>query len=279
MSAIVSPTKAAPTPPRPRGEPAPALKWLLPLGLFAAVLCLWEYCVQAGLTTPNVFPAPSAIWNAFFVDWAKLQTAWINTIIVTGEGFILAVVGGVALAALFAQSRLVEYALYPYAIILQVTPVLAIAPLLMVFMSQGAVLLTCVWLVAFFPVLANTLTGLRSTDHNLLNLFELYGASSWQKLWVLRIRGALPYFLGGVRIAGGLSLIGAVVADLAAGRGGSKSGLGYTIYLAPRDFAYPRAYAALALLSLTGVIIFLVLSYVSHLLLHKWHESALRREN
>lgn len=263
----------------PRSRSGAFLKWALPLAFLVVVVAIWEYCVDAGLTPQKVVPAPSEIWAAFFREWNTLGPAWLFTIEVTIEGFVLAVVGGVVLAVLFSMSRLVEYTLYPYAIILQVTPVLAIAPLLLVILSQGTVLLVCVWLVAFFPVLANTLIGLRSTDHNLLNLFELYRASPWQKLWVLRLRSALPYFLGGVRIAGGLSLIGAVVAELATGAGGARGGLGYVIYLAPRYFAYPRAYAALVLLSLSGIVIFLLLSFVSHLLLHKWHESALKREN
>ncbi|MFC2252358.1 ABC transporter permease [Labrys portucalensis] len=279
MSAISSAgDAAAPSAASRRGPPA-LLKWLLPLAFLVVVLGAWEYCVAAGLTPMKVVPAPSEIWAAFFREWETLGPAWLFTLEVTLKGFVLAVVGGVCLAILFSLSRLVEYTLYPYAIILQVTPVLALAPLLLVIFSQATVLLICVWLVAFFPVLANTLIGLRSTDHNLLNLFELYRASSWQKLWLLRLRGALPYFLGGVRIAGGLSLIGAVVSELATGAGGARGGLGYIIYLAPRYFAYPRAYAALVLLSLSGIVIFLALSYLSHLLLHKWHESALKREN
>ena len=188
-------------------------------------------------------------------------------------------IGGGALAILFSQSRLVEFALYPYAVILQVTPILAIAPLLLVIMSQSAAVLVCAWLVAFFPVLSNTLIGLRSTDHNLLNLFDLYGASPWQKLWRLKLPSALPYFLGGLRIAGGLSLIGAVVAELAAGTAGAKGGLGIIVLIAPRVYAFPRAYAALALLSAVGILIFLVLSAFSHWMLRRWHESALKREN
>ena len=279
MSAISSAgDTAAPSAASRRGPPA-LLKWLLPLAFLVVVLGVWEYCVAAGLTPMKVVPAPSEIWAAFFREWETLGPAWLFTLEVTLKGFVLAVVGGVCLAILFSLSRLVEYTLYPYAIILQVTPVLALAPLLLVIFSQATVLLICVWLVAFFPVLANTLIGLRSTDHNLLNLFELYRASSWQKLWLLRLRGALPYFLGGVRIAGGLSLIGAVVSELATGAGGARGGLGYIIYLAPRYFAYPRAYAALVLLSLSGIAIFLALSYLSHLMLYKWHESALKREN
>lgn len=277
---MISSAGDAATPPvTTRRNPSALLKWLLPLAFLVVVLGAWEYCVAAGLTPMKVVPAPSEIWAAFFREWETLGPAWLFTLEVTLKGFVLAVVGGVSLAILFSLSRLVEYTLYPYAIILQVTPVLALAPLLLVIFSQATVLLICVWLVAFFPVLANTLIGLRSTDHNLLNLFELYRASSWQKLWLLRLRAALPYFLGGVRIAGGLSLIGAVVSELATGAGGARGGLGYIIYLAPRYFAYPRAYAALVLLSLTGIAIFLALSYLSHLLLYKWHESALKREN
>jgi NitT/TauT family transport system permease protein len=276
MSTLPSTSEPAGAPPAQSGS---VLKWLLPLAFLVVIVALWEYCVDAGLTPQRVIPAPSEIGAAFFREWNTLGPAWLFTIEVTVEGFVLAVIGGVVLAVLFSMSRLVEYTLYPYAIILQVTPVLAIAPLLLVILSQSTVLLICVWLVAFFPVLANTLIGLRSTDHNLLNLFELYRASSWQKLWLLRLRSALPYFLGGVRIAGGLALIGAVVAELATGAGGARGGLGYVIYLAPRYFAYPRAYAALVLLCLSGIVIFLLLSFVSHLLLHRWHESALKREN
>lgn len=279
MSTLTSPGEPSDAPLQSRDSSGLLLKWLLPLAFLVLVVAVWEFCVDAGLTPQRVVPAPSKIWAAFFREWNTLGPAWLFTVEVTVEGFLLAVIGGVVLAVLFSMSRLVEYTLYPYAIILQVTPVLAIAPLLLVILSQGTVLLICVWLVAFFPVLANTLIGLRSTDHNLLNLFELYRASPWQKLRALRLPSALPYFLGGVRIAGGLSLIGAVVAELATGAGGARGGLGYVIYLAPRYFAYPRAYAALVLLSLTGIVIFLLLSFASHLLLHKWHESALKREN
>jgi NitT/TauT family transport system permease protein len=256
-----------------------ALRWLLPAAVLVALLGGWEAATALGLTTPVIIPAPSQIARAFVTDWGILGPALAATLTTTFEGFLLAVIGGGLLAILFAQSRLMEYALYPYAVILQVTPILAIAPLLLVIMSQGAAVLVCAWIVAFFPVLSNTLIGLRSTDHNLLNLFDLYGASPWQKLWRLKLPSALPYFLGGLRIAGGLSLIGAVVAELSAGTAGAKGGLGIIVLVSPRVYAFPRAYAALALLSAVGILIFLVLSAISHLLLRRWHESALTREN
>ena len=279
MSALTSALDPANAPaPRPGGALGLA-KWLLPLLVFCLLIGGWEFCVAAGLTTPFIIPAPSQIAKAIFTDWGILGPALVSTLTTTFEGFAVAVVGGSTLAILFSQSRTVEYALYPYAVILQVTPILAIAPLLLVIMSVSSAKLVCAWLVAFFPVLSNTLIGLRSTDHNLLNLFELYGASPWQKLWRLKLPSALPYFLGGLRIAGGLSLIGAVVAELAAGTAGASGGLGIVVLLAPRVYAFPRAYAALTLLSLVGILIFLVLSLVSHLMLRKWHESALKREN
>src|SRR5204862_7104278 len=160
----------------------------------------------------------------------------------TVEGFLLAAFGGVGLAVLFNQSRLIEYSLYPYAVILQVTPVVAIAPLLLIYLPQPAAVLACAWIVAFFPVLANSTLGLNSVDHNLVDLFRLYGASRVQVLWRLQLPAALPHILGGLKIAGGLSLIGAVVAEIAAGAASSGSGLAYRTSESGYRLAIPRMY-------------------------------------
>jgi NitT/TauT family transport system permease protein len=200
------------------------------------------------------------------------------TLATTVEGFVLAAVGGIGLAILFSQSRIIESALYPYAVILQVTPVVAIAPLLLIYLPQPLAVLACAWIVAFFPVLANTTLGLNSVDHNLIALFDLYKASRWQVLWNLKLPAALPQMLAGLRIAGGLSLIGAVVAEIAAGSAGAGSGLAYRIAESGYRLNIPRMFAALFLLSLAGVAIFFVLSALSHLVLHRWHESAVTRE-
>jgi NitT/TauT family transport system permease protein len=188
------------------------------------------------------------------------------------------VVGGVGLAVLFNQSRLIEYSLYPYAVILQVTPVVAVAPLLLIYLSQPAAVLACAWIVAFFPVLANTTLGLNSVDHNLADLFRLYGATRLQVLWELKLPAALPYILGGLKIAGGLSLVGTVIAEIAAGSAGAVSGLAYRIAESGYRLNIPRMFAALLLLSVAGVVIFFALSLLSHLLLRRWHESAIVRE-
>jgi NitT/TauT family transport system permease protein len=207
-----------------------------------------------------------------------LSEALAVTLLTTLQGFVLAAVGGIGLAVLFNQSRLIEYSLYPYAVILQVTPIVAIAPLLLVYLPQPVAVLVCAWIVAFFPVLANTTLGLNSVDRNLADLFRLYGATRWQVLWELKLPAALPYILGGLKIAGGLSLIGAVVAEIAAGSAGAGSGLAYRIVEAGYRLNIPRMFAALLLLSAAGVVIFFALALVSHLLLRRWHESALARE-
>jgi len=206
-----------------------------------------------------------------------MDSLWV-TLATTFEGFALAAIGGIALAILFNQSRLIEYSLYPYAVILQVTPVVAIAPLLLIYLPQQAAVLACAWIVAFFPVLANTTLGLNSVDHNLADLFRLYGASRRQVLWELKIPSALPSMLAGIKIAGGLSLIGAVVAEIAAGSAGAGSGLAYRIAESGYRLNIPRMFAALLLLSIAGVVIFALLSLLTNLLLRRWHESAVVRE-
>jgi NitT/TauT family transport system permease protein len=163
-------------------------------------------------------------------------------------------------------------------VILQVTPVVAIAPLLLIYLPQQAAVLACAWIVAFFPVLANTTLGLNSVDHNLADLFRLYGASRWQVLTELKLPAALPQMLAGIKIAGGLSLIGAVVAEIAAGSAGAGSGLAYRIAESGYRLNIPRMFAALFLLSLTGIAIFALLSWLTHLALRRWHESAIARE-
>ena len=251
---------------------------LLPIAVLALGIALWGLVVRAYDIQPYVLPGPWLVLATLASDWGVLSSALLVTLTTTVQGFLLAVIGGVGLAVLFNQSRLIEYSLYPYAVILQVTPVVAIAPLLLIYLPQQGAVLACAWIVAFFPVLANTTLGLSSVDHHLLDLFRLYGASRWQLLWQLKLKAALPHILGGLRIAGGLSLIGAVVAEIAAGAAGAGSGLAYRISESGYRLNVPRMFAALLLLSVAGVVIFFVLSLVSHLLLRRWHESAANRE-
>jgi len=252
-----------------------ALRIVLPVIVLAVSLGLWELVVRLANVPPYVLPAPSVILQTFIADAGLLTQSLLVTLLTTLEGFLLAAIGGVGLAVLFNQSRLVEYSLYPYAVILQVTPIVAIAPLLLIYMPQPLAVLACAWIVAFFPVLANTTLGLNSIDRNLADLFALYGASRGQVLWNLKLPSALPYILGGLRIAGGLSLIGAVVAEIAAGSAGAGSGLAYRIVESGYRLNIPRMFAALVLLSIAGIVIFYLLAFVNHIALRRWHESAL----
>jgi NitT/TauT family transport system permease protein len=250
----------------------------LPALVLAASVLLWDLVVRVFAIPPFVLPAPGLVLATLVADGGLLWNSLLVTLLTTFEGFVLAAVGGVGLAILFNQSRLVEYSFYPYAVILQVTPIVAIAPLLLIYLPQPLAVLVCAWIVAFFPVLANTTLGLNSIDHNLLALFDLYKASRWQVLWNLKLPSALPQMLAGLRIAGGLSLIGAVVAEIAAGSAGAGSGLAYRIAESGYRLNIPRMFAALLLLSLAGVAIFYVLSAISYLALRRWHESAIKRE-
>ena len=270
-----------PRQPAPEGTSAftqRLLRVLLPIAVLALSMALWDLVVRAYAIPPYKLPGPWLVLATVVSDWDVLSASLLVTLTITIEGFLLAVVGGISLAVLFSQSRLVEYSLYPYAVILQVTPIVAIAPLLLVYLPQPAAVLACAWIVAFFPVLANTTLGLSSVDHNLIDLFRLYGASRSQVLWELKLPAALPHMLGGLKIAGGLSLVGAVVAEIAAGAAGAGSGLAYRISESGYRLNIPRMFAALLLLSVAGIVIFLVLSLVSHLLLRRWHESAVMRE-
>jgi NitT/TauT family transport system permease protein len=254
-------------------------RFVAPILMGVAMLGLWEAVVRIAAIPPYILPGPILVAKTLVTDWSTLAPALLVTLQITLEALLAAVVVGVLLAVLFSLSRWVELSLFPYAIILQVTPIVAIAPLIIAWVDDVHVsLLICAWLVAFFPILSNTVLGLRSVDRNLLDLFELYGAGRWRTLVDLRLPAALPYFLGGLRISGGLALIGAVVAEFVAGSGGRESGLAWRILESGYQLKIPRMFAALVLISAAGIAIYLALSLVSHLLLRRWHESAMGEE-
>lgn len=253
---------------------------IAPLVVGVLALTAWEATVRIKGIPPYILPGPLLIAQTLWTDWGTLsQSLWI-TLRITFAALIAAVSVGVALAVLFTQSKWLEKSLFPYAVILQVTPVVAIAPLIIIWVGDvNLSLLICAWIVAFFPILSNTILGLNSADHNLVNLFQLYRANRWQTLRYLRLPAALPYFLGGLKISGGLALIGAVVAEFVAGSGGSASGLAYRILESGYRLQIPRMFAALLLISLSGICIFFITSTIAHFALRHWHESAVKREN
>jgi NitT/TauT family transport system permease protein len=263
----------------PEGRVLRLVRILLPVAVLAAGIAAWELVVRLNDIPPYVLPAPSVVFRTLIADWPVLSQSLLTTLVTTLEGFVAAALGGVGLALLFNQSKWLEYSLFPYAVILQVTPVIAIAPLLLIYLPQQTAVIVCAWIVGFFPVLSNTTLGLNSVDRNLAGLFSLYGASRLQTLCYLKLPAALPFILGGLRIAGGLSLIGAVVAEIAAGSAGAGSGLAYRIAESGYRLNIPRMFAALLLLSVAGIVIYGLLALTSHLVLRRWHESALGKEN
>jgi len=251
---------------------APALIGLLALGT-------WEGIVRSQGIPLYILPGPILIARTVVTDWGTLFPSLLVTLAITAAAFLVSAALGLILAILFTQSAWIERAFFPYAVILQVTPLVAIAPLIILWVKWiPLALLICAWLVAFFPVLSNTVLGLTSTDRNLVDLFRLYGATRWQALRYLRLPAALPYFLGGLRISGGLALIGAVVAEFVAGTGGAQSGLAFRILEAGYQLRIPRMFAAVFLISAAGVLIFALLTGLSRLALGRWHESEIEAE-
>ncbi len=250
----------------------------LPLALAFAIIGYWEWSVWFYETPPYKLPSPSGILKALIQDWSILSVSLWVTLQTTLLGMMLAFAGGVALGVALGMFKTAENMLFPYAVIFQVTPVIAIAPILLIYYSAPTVVLMTAFLVTYFPVLSNTITGMRSTDRGLEALFDLYGASPWRKILSLKLKSALPYILTGFKIGGPLSLIGAVVAEIAAGTAGAGSGLAYRIIESTYRLNIPRAFAALLLLSIMGIIIYYIIVFVSHLLLRNWHESAMKKE-
>lgn len=253
-------------------------RWLAPSLALSAFVLGWEAAVRFWDIPPYLLPGPWLVLQTLWLNLGSLMEAWWVTLRITLLALALACVGGVGLAALFALSRWLEWSLTPFAVVLQVTPIIAVAPLIMILTdSATATVLLCAFIVAFFPLLANTLAGLRSADAGLRELFRLYRASRWQTLRFLLVPSALPYFLAGLKIAGGLALIGAVVAEFTAGAAGRNTGLASRILEAAFRTEIPKMFAALLLVSLTGVLIHLLLEALSRRVLRRWHDSEASR--
>ncbi|MEL6915400.1 MAG: ABC transporter permease [Pseudomonadota bacterium] len=254
-------------------------KYVIPLAVMSLAVWGWDRLVVWNEIEPYILPRPGLVIATLVEDWGTLSQSLLVTLQITGLALAVAVIGGVGLAVLFSLSRFAEMSFSPFAVILQVTPIVSIAPLIFIYVENRLIgLLLCAWIVAFFPILANTALGLKSADHNLRDLFTIYRANRVQRLIYLQLPSSLPFFLSGLKIAGGLALIGAVVAEYVAGTGGIGSGLAFRILEAGYRLQIPRMFAALLLIAATGVIIYATTSLIAHLALRKWHESALKRE-
>jgi len=244
-----------------------------PALLGVVLLAIWQLICTTFAVPEYLVPSPLRIAQTLAEDWVLLSSALMTTLKVTFLAFALAMVLGVAAAFLFVQSRIVEISLFPYAVILQVTPIVAIAPLIIIWVKDPLpAMVICATIVALFPIISNTILGLRSVNPGLMNLFRLNRATRWQTLARLRVPSALPYFFGGLRISSGLALIGAVVAEFVAGTGGTASGLAYQILQSGFQLNIPRLFAALFLITLTGIVLFTAMASLSKWAL-RWHES------
>lgn len=245
--------------------------WLLPTLVLLGLIGAWEALVRLAHIPAYTLPAPSLVASTLIANFGSLAGSWWVTVKITLGALALACAGGVLIAAVFALSPTLERALLPVAVVLQVTPIVAVAPLILIYVeSTTAALLLCAWIVAFFPILSNTVIGLRATDPNLRDLFRLYRATPWQRLALLRAPAALPYFVAGLKISGGLSLIGAVTAEMVAGAAGRETGLASRILEASFRTETPKMFAALTLLVATGVLIFWLSNALSRWLLGPW---------
>lgn len=255
-------------------------QWLPPLAVAVLFVTAWYGAIVLLRLPPYLLPPPHRIVLAAMDDWSNLVHASLRTFRAAMAGFVLSGCTGVAAAIIMAQSRVLERSLYPYAILLQTVPIIAVAPIIVVWLGAGTRAIVAIsFIIAVFPVISNTTLGLISTDHNLLNLLELYGTSRWQQLLKLRLPHALPHILGGLKISGGLAVIGAIVGEFVAGIGGLQGGLGYLITVAARQLEMDHLFGAATLSCLMGIAVFFGISGVSHLLLRHWHESAVIREN
>jgi len=249
---------------------------LAPVLVGVALVLGWEGICR-GFSIPSyLFPAPSAIVASFVENMPLLFSSFASTALVAFKAFGLAVLIGTIVSFLFVQSRFAEIGLFPYVVLLQVTPIVAIAPLIIILVKSTELsLIICATVVALFPIISNTVTGLRSVDPGLLSYFKMKRAGRLNTLLRLRIPSALPFFLAGLRISSGLSLIGAVVAEFVAGTGGRDAGLAYQILQSGFRLDIPLMFAALALIAILGIIMFLLMSALTQVLLGHWHESAI----
>lgn len=255
------------------------LKYLGPVIAFVIFISLWQAIPMILEIKSFILPKPTDVVNAAIKDWHLLWPAMQITIVEAVIGFILSAVIGIGVSILLASSRIIEISLYPYAVILQTIPVIAIAPIVVIWFGSGFNSIIIIsFLIGFFPIVSNTLMGLNSVDKNKVDLFQLYNASKWQTMWKLRIPAAMPYIMSGLKVSCTLSIIGAITGEYIAGIGGGKGGLGYAITVAAVQLKTPYLFACAIAGALFGIVFYLIVSFISRLVLSSWHESAIKVE-
>lgn len=245
---------------------ARAVPALVPLVVVTAIA---EIAVRAGWVRAYLVPAPSSVLNAMLESRQELIDALLTTSASALIGFLLSTIGGIAIAVFLSSSRTIQKAFYPYAVFFQTVPIIAIAPLLVIWFGYGMrTVVASAFIVSIFPVIANTLSGILSTDPALRDLFRLYGASTPVTLFKLRFPAALPQILTGLRVASGLAVIGAIVGEFIGGQG-----LGSVVDSARTQQRVDKVFAAVLLASVLGLALFGLINLVSHLALRRWHAS------
>ncbi|MEE6132491.1 ABC transporter ATP-binding protein [Priestia aryabhattai] len=254
--------------------------YLPPVIVFMLFMLFWQFGTQLLQIPPYLLPKPMDIVEAAVMNWSNLSSAVIRTITESMLGFMFSVIGGVIGALLMSSSKLLERSLYPYAILLQTIPIVAIAPIIVIWFGSGMnAIVIIAFTIGFFPMLSNTLIGLNATDRGMINLLKLYQASPWQIMWKVRIPAALPYIMAGLKISCTLAVVGAIVGEYIAGIGGGDGGLGYAITVASSRMETAYLFACGISASILGVGFFLLVNLFSKLLLGSWHESEMKREN
>lgn len=263
-----------------RGKQIFMRQYLGPIVAFVVVVALWQLIPSWLGMKPFILPKPTDVAKAAAEDWPILWEAVRITIIESVIGFLLSAVIGIGISVLLASSVILERSIYPYAIILQTIPVVAVAPLVVIWFGAGYnSIVVIAFLIGFFPVISNSLMGLNSVDKQMDELFTLYNASKWQKMWKLRLPAALPYMMAGLKISCTLSIVGAIVGEYVAGIGGGKGGLGYAITIAAVQMKTPFLFACGITAALLGISFYLVVSLISKRMLGYWHESAMKSQS
>lgn len=251
-----------------------AFRIAVPLLGTGAMVAFWAAYVWQLQVPPYILPGPDKVVTTLISDWPTLGPALGITTKTTFLALLCAVIGGGSIALLLAQARWIEALFYPITVTLQVTPIVAIAPLILIYVPTPEIAqLICAFVVAFFPIMLNTLQGLKSAERHHADLLRTYGASRWQTIRYLRIPSALPHFFAGLKIGGGLALVGAVVGEFSVGQAGTNAGLAFRLLEAQSRLNTPRVFATLVLLAVLGAIIFAAVSLLSRLALGQWHES------
>lgn len=284
MSSVSTSAAGSITAPASPSGPSPATRLVTfvregwPVVLVAVIAIAFWYLLTATVYKGRGYlvPSPQEVVGAVGENGDVLLMASLATLKEATLGYLMAIVGGISFAAVLSQSKLLERSIYPYAVLLQTVPVVAVAPLIVLWFGYNELSVIIISLImSLFPIVNNTLLGLRSTSRNLTELFALHNTSRLTAFWKLQLPGALPHIIAGLRISAGLSVIGAIVGEFIIGSGNAQGGLGVQIVFAQGRMYTSLLFAEVIAATLLGFFFFLIVSAIGNKLLKNWHESAI----